>query len=95
MGAMNSGAFAGTATDDLGALGAIKVRLSVEVGVVELTLREVMAMEVGAVHALDRRVDDPVEVHVNGRLVARGEIVSIGERFGVRLVDIVAGLPVS
>ena len=94
MSAMSPGGITAAPTDDLGVLGAIKVRLSVEVGAVELTLRQVMALEIGAVHPLDRRVDDPVEVHVNGRLVARGEIVAIGDRFGVRLVDIVAGLPV-
>ncbi len=92
MSAMNPGGITAAASD-LGMLGGIKVRVSVEVGAVELTLAEVMALEPGSVHPLDRRVDDPVAVHVNGRLVAHGEIVSVGERFGVRLVDIVAGLP--
>ncbi len=93
MNAVTPGGMAAQSHNELGALGSIRVRLSVEVGAVEMTLRQVMALEVGAVHPLDRRVDDPVEIHVNGRLVARGEIVAIGDRFGVRLVDIVAGLP--
>ena len=76
---------------DLGAFGAISVRLSVEVGAVRMSLREVLALQVGGVHALDRRVDQPVDVLINERLIARGEIVSIGDRFGVKLIEIVPG----
>jgi flagellar motor switch protein FliN/FliY len=74
---------------DLGAFGGIAVRLSVEVGAVKLPLREVLALQVGAVHTLDRKVDAPVDVLINERLIARGEIVSVGDRFGVRLTEIV------
>jgi flagellar motor switch protein FliN/FliY len=51
----------------------------------------VVALQVGSVHALDRRVDQPVDVLINERLIARGEIVSIGDRFGVKLTEIVPG----
>ncbi|KPF79496.1 hypothetical protein IP88_01860 [alpha proteobacterium AAP81b] len=81
------------AAQELGAFGAITVRLSVEVGAVRLTLREVLGLEVGTVHVLDRRVDAPVDVLVNERLIARGEIVTIGDRFGVKLTEIVAQGP--
>ncbi|KAB7648333.1 flagellar motor switch protein FliN [Polymorphobacter fuscus] len=95
MNAMTPGAMTGapmdSATPDLGAFGAISVRLSVEVGAVRMSLREVLALQVGSVHALDRRVDQPVDVLINDRLIARGEIVSIGDRFGVKLTEIVAG----
>lgn len=96
MNAVTPGGMQGTALVDdggakLGAFGAISVRLSVEVGAVKMSLREVLALEVGAVHALDRRVDQPVDVLINERLIARGEIVSIGDRFGVKLTEIVAG----
>lgn len=85
--------FSGTPVDgpDLGAFGAISVRLAVEVGAVRLPLRDVLALQVGQVHLLDRRVDQPVDVLINERLIARGEIVSMGERFGVRLTELVAG----
>ncbi len=76
---------------DLGAFGAISVRLSIEVGALRMSLRDVLALQVGTVHALDRRVDQPVDVLVNDRLIARGEIVTIGDRFGVKLTDIVPG----
>ncbi len=75
----------------LGAFGGISVRLSVEVGAVRLPLRDVLALQPGAVHTLDRRVDAPVDVLINDRLIARGEIVTIGDRFGVKLIEIVAG----
>lgn len=76
---------------DLGAFGAISVRLSVEVGAIRMPLRDVLALQIGSVHALDRRVDQPVDVLINERLIARGEIVSIGDRFGVKLTEIVPG----
>lgn len=93
MNALAPGGMQGTPFDqpDLGAFGGISVRLSVEVGAVKMSLRDVLALRVGAVHALDRRVDQPVDVLINERLIARGEIVSIGDRFGVKLTEIVPG----
>lgn len=92
MNAMTPGGFeASPDRGDLGAFGAISVRLSVEVGAVKMALRDVLALQVGAVHTLDRRVDQPVDVLINERLIARGEIVSIGDRFGVKLTEIVPG----
>ena len=94
MNAVTPGALHGSAFDpdqgaDLGAFGAISVRLSVEVGAIKMCLRDVLALQVGAVHTLDRRLDQPVDVLINDRLIARGEIVSIGDRFGVKLTEIV------
>jgi flagellar motor switch protein FliN/FliY len=93
MTALNPGPMTGQPLDtlDLGAFGAIAVRLSVEVGALRLQLRDVLGLAVGQVHMLDRRVDQPVDVLINDRLVARGEIVAVGDRFGVRLTDIIAG----
>ena len=92
MNAMSPGAMTGAPlAPDLGAFGAISGRLSVEVGAVRMSLRDVMELQVGGVHALDRRVDQPVDVLINERLIARGEIVAIGDRFGVKLTEIVPG----
>ncbi len=91
MNALTPGGFVPAEASELGAFGAISVRLSVEVGAVRMTLRDVLALQVGSVHALDRRVDQPVDVLINERLIARGEIVSIGDRFGVKLTEIIAG----
>lgn len=94
MNSITPGGLQGSALDadhaaDLGAFGAISVRLSVEVGAIKMCLRDVLALQVGAVHSLDRRLDQPVDVLINDRLIARGEIVSIGDRFGVKLTEIV------
>ena len=72
----------------LGAFGAISVRLAIEVGGIRLKLADVLAMAPGQVHVLDRRVDQPVDVLISDRLVARGEIVSVGDKFGVRLTEV-------
>lgn len=75
----------------LGAFGAISVRLAIEVGGIRLKLADVLGMAPGQVHVLDRRVDQPVDVLISDRLVARGEIVSVGDKFGVRLTEVLPG----
>ncbi|WP_199555006.1 FliM/FliN family flagellar motor switch protein [Sandaracinobacteroides hominis] len=69
-------------------LAGIEVRLSVEVGGLRLPLRELMQVEPGQLFPLDRMTAEPVSVLVNGKPFARGEIVAVGERFGVRLTEI-------
>ncbi|WP_310474610.1 FliM/FliN family flagellar motor switch protein [Sandarakinorhabdus sp.] len=75
----------------LGGFGAISVRLAIEVGGIRLKLADVLGMAPGQVHVLDRRVDQPVDVLISERLVARGEIVSVGDKFGVRLTEVLPG----
>jgi flagellar motor switch protein FliN/FliY len=75
----------------LGAFGAITVRLAIEVGGVRMKLADMLKLAAGQVHVLDRRVDQPVDVLVSERLVARGEIVSVGEKFGVRITEVLPG----
>ena len=69
-------------------LAAIEVTLSVEVGSRMIPLRELLEVEPGQLFALDRMTNEPVTILVNGKAFAHGEIVAIGERFGVRLLDI-------
>ena len=73
-----------------GALGSIEMRLSVEIGATRLTLAELAALEPGGVVELDRRSDERIDILVNDRLLARGEVVTVGDRFGVRIVELVA-----
>lgn len=75
----------------LGAFGAITVRLAIEVGGVRMKLADMLKLAAGQVHVLDRRIDQPVDVLVSERLVARGEIVSVGEKFGVRITEVLPG----
>ncbi len=74
-----------------GALGSIEMRLSVEIGATRMTLAELSALEPGEVIELDRRSDERIDILVNDRLLAKGEVVTIGDRFGVRIVELVEG----
>ena len=72
-------------------LASIEVTLSVEVGNRLVPLRELLTVEPGQLFALDRMTHEPVTILVNGKPFAHGEVVAMGERFGVRLLDILPG----
>jgi flagellar motor switch protein FliN/FliY len=74
---------------DLRLLADVQVELAVEIGRVKLPLRELLSLAPGAVLELDRAADAPVDVLVNGCLVARGEVVVIDGEFGVRVTAVV------
>jgi len=67
----------------------VQLEITIELGRTRKEIREVLALSPGAVVELDRLAGEPVDVLVNGRLLARGEVVVVGESFGVRIVDIV------
>ena len=67
----------------------IKVRMTVEVGRTELTIKELLRLNEGSVVELDRLAGDPLDILVNGTIIAKGEVVVIGERFGIRFGEIV------
>jgi len=68
----------------------IPLRLSVEVGSTSLKLAELMDLSEGSVVELDRQANELLDILVNGTLVARGEVVTVGGKFGIRVVDVVA-----
>ena len=68
----------------------IPLRLSVEVGSTALKLSELMNLAEGSVVELDRQAHELLDIMVNGTLVAKGEVVTINGRFGIRVVDVVA-----
>lgn len=74
---------------DLRLLADIELELCVEIGRARLPLRQLLALTPGSVVELDRALGEPVDVLVNGKLVARGQIVTIADEFGVRLSEIV------
>jgi flagellar motor switch protein FliN/FliY len=76
-------------TRDLRLLADVQVELAVEIGRVKLPLRDLLSLAPGAVLELDRAADAPVDVLVNGCLVARGEVVVIDGEFGVRVTAVV------
>jgi flagellar motor switch protein FliN len=67
----------------------VPVTLSLEVGRATMSVGELLQLGQGAVVELDRAVGEPLDVLVNGALVAKGEIVLVNERFGIRLTSIV------
>jgi len=69
----------------------VPVTVGVELGRVDVPIGELLRMREGSVVELDREVAEPVDVRVNGRLLARGEVVVVDGRFGVRLTELVGG----
>ena len=70
-------------------LAEIPLRVSVEVGSTALKLSELMDLAEGSVVELDRQAHELLDIMVNGTLVAKGEVVTVNGRFGVRVVDVV------
>jgi flagellar motor switch protein FliN/FliY len=66
----------------------VKARLQVCVGEAVMTVGELTRAQVGQVVALDREVDAPVDLLLEGRVVARGQLVAVGEHFGIRLTEL-------
>ena len=75
---------------DLALLGDISVSLSMEIGRTTITIAELLSLGKGSVVELQRMADEPLDILVNGTLVAHGEAVVVGERFGIRLTDVVS-----
>lgn len=78
---------------DLARLTDVTVELTVEVGRTHMSLGETMALGPGSVVTLDRLADKPVDLLVNGRPIARGEVVVIDEQFGLRITEVVGAEP--
>lgn len=68
----------------------VPLQVSVEVGRSRILLRDLLKMGEGYVIELDKLAGDPLDLYVNSRLIARGEAVMVGERFGIRLTDVVS-----
>ncbi|HSJ77458.1 MAG TPA: FliM/FliN family flagellar motor switch protein [Erythrobacter sp.] len=69
--------------------GDVAVRLSVELGRTEMSLRDVLMLGEGSTVALDRLTDELLDVTANGRVIARGEVVAEKGRFALRIVSLV------
>ena len=75
--------------ENLRVLENVEVQMTVEVGNTEIKIRDLLRLNEGAVIELDRLAGDPLDILVNGTMIAKGEIVMVGERFGVRFTEIV------
>ena len=68
----------------------IPVRLSMEVGSTEVSIRNLLQLTKGSVVELSRMAGEPLDVLVNGTLVAHGEVVVVNDKFGIRLLDVLS-----
>jgi flagellar motor switch protein FliN len=68
----------------------VPLQISVEVGRSKILLRDLLRMGEGYVIELDKLAGEPLDLYVNSRLIARGEAVLVGDKFGIRLTDVVS-----
>ena len=68
----------------------IPVNLSMEIGRTRICIRNLLQLNQGSVVELERLAGEPMDVLVNGTLIARGEVVVVNEKFGIRLTDIIS-----
>jgi flagellar motor switch protein FliN/FliY len=68
----------------------IPLQISVEVGRSKILLKDMLKMDEGYVIELDKLAGEPLDLYVNSKLIARGEAVMVGEKFGIRLTDVVS-----
>ncbi len=81
----------GTAEDlNLDVILDIPVTISMEIGSTKINIRNLLQLNQGSVVELDRMAGEPLDVVVNGTLIAHGEVVVVNEKFGIRLTDIIS-----
>lgn len=76
--------------EELSRLHEVSVELAVEVGRTKMTIREALALGPGSIVTLNRLAGEPVDLLVNGKPIARGEVVVIDEEFGLRVTEVLA-----
>jgi flagellar motor switch protein FliN/FliY len=83
-------AVSGTTDVNLDMILDVPVTLGMEVGRTRISIRNLLQLNQGSVVELDRAAGEPLDVFVNGTLVAHGEVVVINEKFGIRLTDVIS-----
>jgi flagellar motor switch protein FliN/FliY len=81
---------AGESPSNLETILEIPVTMSMEVGQTHISIRNLLQLNQGSVVELDRVAGEPLDVLVNGTLVAHGEVVVINEKFGIRVTDVIS-----
>ena len=77
-----------SSSENLKVLENIDVKLTVEVGSTEIKIRDLLRLNEGSVVELDRLAGDPLDILANGTIIAKGEVVMVGERFGIRFTEV-------
>lgn len=68
----------------------VPINVTVEIGRVQLPIRQIMELREGSVIELERSLDEPLDILVNGALVAHGVVVLVRDRFGIQITDIIS-----
>lgn len=76
-------------TGTLAALMDVPMPIVIEIGRTSMTVQEVLELGVGSVIQLDRMVGEPVDIYVSNRKLAQGEVVVVGEHFGIRMTRLI------
>lgn len=74
----------------LGVILDVPVTVSMEIGRTQINIRDLLQLNQGSVIELDRLVGEPMDVLVNGTLIAHGEVVVVNDKFGIRLTDVIS-----
>ena len=80
----------GVADESMDVILDIPVTISMEIGRTSISIRNLLQLNQGSVVELDRLAGEPMDVLVNGTLIAHGEVVVVNEKFGIRLTDVIS-----
>jgi len=80
----------GNLVRDLEFLYNVPLQVSVEVGRARILIKDLLQMGEGYVVELDKQAGEPLDLYINSRLIARGEAVKVGDKFGIRLTEVVS-----
>jgi flagellar motor switch protein FliN/FliY len=86
----DDGSKMGSMSPELEVILDIPVSISMEVGRTSITIRNLLQLNQGSVIELDRLAGEPLDVLVNGTLIAHGEVVVVNEKFGIRMTDVIS-----
>ena len=75
---------------ELDFLSDVPMKVTVELGVGGVTIKDLLQLQKGSVLELDKLAGEPLEVRVNNKLVSKGEVVVINKRYGIRLTDVIS-----
>ena len=77
----------------LSVIGDIELDVTLELGRAELTIEELLALREGSVVTLDKEAGEPIDILANGRLIARGEVIVVDDKFCVRICEVIGQVP--
>ena len=74
--------------DNISKVAKVEVKLTAELGETKLNLRDIIEYDSGSIIMLDKTTNEPVDIYVNGIMIAKGKIVAIEDSYGIKIVEI-------